>query len=53
MNGHGQKRHTYFIIAKFSSESEVVTEDAEHHVMKALKDLDDGIDVEIVQLGHI
>jgi hypothetical protein len=51
---HGQdNRHTYFVVAKFSSKSAVSTDDVEYQVMKTLQDLGDGIDVEIVQLGNL
>ena len=53
MSKHSSQRHTYFVVAKFSSKTPVSTQDVEYHVMKALQDLGEGIDVEIVQLGNM
>jgi hypothetical protein len=50
---HGSRSNTYFVIAKFSSMSPVSTQDVEYQIKKTLQDLNEGIDVEIVQLGNM
>lgn len=55
MNGHqahSDHHRTYWIVAKFSSESAVSAGDVESQVRKALLGLRKGIKVEIVQLGY-
>jgi hypothetical protein len=53
MSKHSSQSHTYFVVAKFSSKTPVSAQDVEYQVMKALQDLGEGIDVEIVQLGNM
>jgi hypothetical protein len=52
-NQQPQPKHTYFVVAKYSSKSEVSTYDVEYQIVKSLHDLGDGIEDDIVQLGQM
>jgi hypothetical protein len=56
MNGGGLRRgikHIYFVVAKFSSPSEVSNEDAEQFITEAIKRLGADVKPEIVQMGEL
>jgi hypothetical protein len=49
----GIKKHIYFVVAKFSSPSEVSNEDAEQSITEAIRKLGAHVKPEIVQMGEL
>ncbi|MGC1135212.1 MAG: hypothetical protein WA941_20460 [Nitrososphaeraceae archaeon] len=47
------ERHTYFVVAKFSSSSPLSSADAELAIAEALKGLGEDVRPDIVQIGEL